>query len=122
MNLNVYSPTPMPEVRTEWQSYLGRPLAAFDLPRNALGFKFTRNKSPQGRDRSTLITIPFWFCLALTVALPLAMTLFERRHRRAERRRLGLCERCGYDLRATPERCPECGNTEINSNSGGARN
>lgn len=38
--------------------------------------------------------------------------LIERRRQLAKRRRAaGLCPRCGYDMRASPDRCPECGST-----------
>jgi hypothetical protein len=39
----------------------------------------------------------------------LALLPYWRLHRRESRRAAGLCIACGYDLRASGERCPECG-------------
>lgn len=57
------------------------------------------------------LAIPFSIPLALTLLLPTAMVIRTRRLllQRQHRRSRGLCATCGYDLRASSGRCPECG-------------
>jgi hypothetical protein len=50
----------------------------------------------------------------LPLGILAAVVLYERLKAAAERRRVQRlavhrCPACGYDLRATPDRCPECG-------------
>jgi hypothetical protein len=52
-------------------------------------------------------SIPWWLFLSFGVAPPI-FTIF-RRMLRSRNVRQGRCPSCGYDLRATPDRCPECG-------------
>ena len=56
---------------------------------------------------SRTVAAPYWF-LTLVIGTPAALVWRVGRRRRLRITR-GQCERCGYDLRATPERCPECG-------------
>ncbi len=56
--------------------------------------------------RYLLIVFPYWFAALLTALLP---TRWFIRWRRRLKYPPGTCQRCGYDLRASPHRCPECG-------------
>jgi hypothetical protein len=43
------------------------------------------------------------------VLLAVLLLLLSRHRKRQLLRRAGVCRSCGYDLRASPGRCPECG-------------
>src|ERR1051326_7542880 len=51
--------------------------------------------------------IPHWFTLLITGSP--ACWFLVRQIGGGNRRKRGLCPTCAYDLRATPNRCPECG-------------
>jgi hypothetical protein len=54
---------------------------------------------------------PLWLVALVAGTWPAASLALAVRRRITRRRagREGLCPKCGYDLRATPNRCPECG-------------
>ena len=66
------------------------------------GFYYEDAASPSRLGWHT-VAVPYWFLIILFFLLP-ALRLWHR-----TRRQPGLCRTCGYDLRATPDRCPECG-------------
>jgi hypothetical protein len=77
---------------TNYDEATGRPAAIPDVPAHSI-------RLPHGLAALALaiLTAATWI---------LRVTRDARRSRRASQK---LCPICGYDLRATPERCPECG-------------
>jgi hypothetical protein len=92
---------------------------ATDAPRRrAGGFEYTTGTYPYSKDYGfkagsqwyRYIIVPYWSLTCAFALLPaLAAGTWWRRLRRRRSTRRGMCPACGYDLRATPGRCPECG-------------
>jgi hypothetical protein len=83
-----------------------------DFIQKTLGFQICwASSSPTGGGTETTgmyaITVPHWFVLLL--CLPFPLLWFRRFWRRRYRVQHGLCLSCGYDLRGSAGKCPECG-------------
>jgi hypothetical protein len=51
-------------------------------------------------------SVPHWFVAGILAVLPVCWMISRSRSKKTNP---GLCRSCGYDLRATSDRCPECG-------------
>jgi hypothetical protein len=115
-------------LRASWQ-FSTHPSALSSLAGGAdlverLGFRVSwyGHKYADGNlDAVRLLSVPAWFLTAL-LALPPIVWLVRRvkLQRRERRREGGLCPSCGYDLRASPDRCPECGTKRAPQGAKGA--
>jgi hypothetical protein len=63
--------------------------------------------SARGSDTTWRAIVRLWLVVLCFSLLPAMWLYGTLRHR--SRTMQGACRHCGYDLRATPERCPECG-------------
>ena len=104
---------PIPLAETGWS------LGAFD-PRTIDGNKARRESQETFLGQTMLwprfmfskpiimVAVPLWMPTFLFASLGFAF-LYLPSLRRRKRKKLGLCLKCGYDLRGSEDRCPECG-------------
>jgi hypothetical protein len=83
----------------------------FSKGRRVLGvrsYHLFQGETARSHQSISEVGIPHWMIAAVCAIAPFTRFIGHRWWRR-RRAIAGLCLTCGYDLRATPERCPECG-------------
>jgi hypothetical protein len=83
------------------------------------GFDFDQSKPYVGPMGMWLAVIPHWFVVMLLTIFPIAWLVRSGRRYRGRLMLKGICLQCNYDLRASKDRCPECGTPIPPSKSSG---
>jgi hypothetical protein len=83
-------------------------IAFFALLFLLIAFAFAKFRYNYGYERRVKF-VGLWLLALYTVGIVSAIIAAYRRGRARKRRANNLCVACGYDLRASKDRCPECG-------------
>jgi hypothetical protein len=67
----------------------------------------------EGGSTFTRLWLSHWVVVAVSLAFPTARLAYILKRR--QMCRLGRCSACGYDMRANPTRCSECGHEPLES-------
>jgi hypothetical protein len=85
-------------------------LGQFNWRLLGVGYSNRAVPSRSGPLSGQMVLVPHWLLALAAAVLPIMWFKGWRGRRLADHRATeGLCRKCGYDLRATPDRCPECG-------------
>jgi hypothetical protein len=102
-----YGTSPISASREGW-SLSSEPVTNADVMLNQFGHQedtFILTKG--GTVQILQWWFPYWLAMLTAAIIPAAFVVARRV--RNNRRATGTCLSCGYDLRATPKQCPECG-------------
>jgi hypothetical protein len=94
-----------------WEFEVDHPIGASEQDWTIYWFGTDREISEGYGFNSRGLAVRVWSLVSAFAVLPAIFAFRQVRtvRRRRRRARLGLCPACGYDLRASPGRCPECG-------------
>lgn len=99
---------PMHEIFWTWGRSPANLFTSNDTFLHRLGFLYVGGQispPPRPGEENISACVPWWF-VELIPAAALALLLRKLLKKRPLE---GFCPICGYDMRATPDRCPECG-------------
>jgi hypothetical protein len=94
-----------------WEKW-GAGFGEASLPTSQTTPRIWRYTNANSRTPTIWVAIIPWLwpvCAIVPLALFLSLLHFRKWHSQRKRAKTGHCITCGYDLRATKDRCPECG-------------